>query len=159
MIDRVDAEGESENPDQDHAARLAANPAADVPGTPRMGRGERARRAALLFLLYFFIICGHGHGVFTVGLMLFFPQFPAPMVTGWIGTGLLALALLPGSMRAYRIVTLGGIVLCCCSILLAIAVTDAGLITLIFSIPFAVYALSWMTKVGWRLLSDPEGPG
>lgn len=160
MIVGVEAEGESETPDQDHPARLAArNPAAQVPSTPRMGRGERARHAALLFLLYFFIICGHGHGAFTVGLMMFFPQFPAPMVIGWIATGLLALALLPGSIRVYRIVTFGGIVVCCCSILVASAVTDAGLITLIFSTPFAAYALSWMTKVGWWVLADPASPG
>jgi hypothetical protein len=62
-------------------------------------------------------------------------------------------------MRAYRIVTLGGIVLCSCSILLAIAVTEASFITLIFCIPFAAYALSWMNKVGWLVLGDPAGPG
>lgn len=122
---------------------------------PRMGRGERARQALLLFGLYFVVLFARGHGVGTVGLMLFFPEFPLPRMTGWTGTALLALALLPESMRAYRIVTLGAILLLGCSILLASADTDLSLLTWLFSAPFGAAAWFWMLKVGWR--RAPEG--
>jgi hypothetical protein len=126
---------------------------------PRLGRVERARHALLLFVLYFFVPMARGHGILTVGLTLVFPEFPFPGVTGWIGFGLLAIALFPGSMRAYRGLTFGAILLLCCSILLASADTDLPVFTWIFSAPFAAYAYFWMRVAGWRFRRATEGHG
>lgn len=152
MNDQPNARDEGEH----HAARLPSRgPESHVRDTPPMGHRDRAKHAMLLFLCYFMVLGGRGHGIFPVGLMLVFPEFPLPpRITGWIGTGLLALAVLIGNMHAYRIVTLGGIVLCCCSILLASVETDLPIFTWILSIPFAGYAWSWMQKAGWRVRSD-----
>jgi hypothetical protein len=108
-----------------------------------MRRRERARRAMLLFVLYFVVIIGRGHGIFPVGLTLFFPEFPLPRITGWIGSGLLALALLPRNLQIYRIATGGGILLCYTSILLASLDSDAAPVTWVLSAPFAAYAYRW----------------
>ena len=112
-----------------------------------MRRRERARHALLLFVLYFIVIIGRGHGIFPVGLVLFFPEFPLPRITGWIGGGLLALALLPRNLQLYRIVTAGGILFCYASILLASLDSDAAPVTWILSLPLGAYAFRWWGRV------------
>jgi|GEM_PF-5996338 len=118
----------------------APRPAASVPGTPHV-RVDRARRSLVLLVLYAVVIIGRGHGILPVGLLLFFPEFPLPpRVAGWIGAGLLALALLPRNLQTYRVVTAGGILLCYISIFLFSLDSDAAPVTWVLSAPLGIYA-------------------